>query len=431
MVFGGSYNKHQAKCWKKNKCKRMIRVLGKRPTPKDYGSGTDVVLFFGGRDEEEDEEMERKREQQKERAERNKKWRERRDMEQNGDPEDTKDYKVDKDERNRRMQDELTCSNCRTKLEGEVWQCRNGHLTCLGCFDKDQFLTIQRENEDELTIQNMGLHITRKTDTDDGDSLLSDTASKVQSSLNSEKDVNLWGYNKGRKLLSNGTLSTDSSVRLEEGSYIRPPIEELDFEANTLDIRKDAIVGYDDYNAYLTQKDDEEDVIDFNFPSHEKESDDEGTFVSEETFLPDYEESVKDLQLHPKTLSQLILEESFKEDEEKKREEKVKKRMMKLIKKIDFFANTLKIRKDAIETYSDYNGVDEGVSSEEDDDDDTSTIVDDENNFQDEIDKNTKILNCKICNEPIDERNGSLEKLVSLFNNMMLYRNKLVQLLHF
>ena len=40
----------------------------------------------------------------------------------------------------------------------------------------------------------------------------------------------------------------DTLSQLEVGSYVRPALDNIDFFANTLDIRKDAIRPYENYN---------------------------------------------------------------------------------------------------------------------------------------------------------------------------------------
>ena len=40
----------------------------------------------------------------------------------------------------------------------------------------------------------------------------------------------------------------DTFSQLEVGSYVRPALDNIDFFANTLDIRKDAIRPYENYN---------------------------------------------------------------------------------------------------------------------------------------------------------------------------------------
>ena len=70
-------------------------------------------MMSGGKDEEEEElERERLKEECENRALKNKLWRERRERERLGIPENSK-KKVDKNMRNERMESELECRNCR------------------------------------------------------------------------------------------------------------------------------------------------------------------------------------------------------------------------------------------------------------------------------------------------------------------------------
>ena len=102
-------------------------------------------------------------------------------------------------------------------------------------------------------------------------------------------------------------------------------------------------------------------------------------------------------------------------------------------KELDFFANTLEIRKNAIETYKDYsklieeNAIDEDKSCDDTEVDDTS---DDGTEYQDtdtdnETSEDAGIVDCPVCKESIVERNLQAEKISKLFFSMMEFRNKM------
>ena len=101
-------------------------------------------------------------------------------------------------------------------------------------------------------------------------------------------------------------------------------------------------------------------------------------------------------------------------------------------REIDFFENTLDVRKNAIESYSDYKKVpfescsqSDSEEEEEDDndsEDDTDTLYD----SSDEDDESVgQVSICPECGDRNIRRNAKLERIVELFNKMMEYRNLL------
>ena len=96
-------------------------------------------------------------------------------------------------------------------------------------------------------------------------------------------------------------------------------------------------------------------------------------------------------------------------------------------RKIDFFENTLDVRKNANESYSDYKKVPfESFSQSEDEEnddseDDTDTLYD----SSDEDESVDKVSICPECGDRNIRRNVKLERISELFNKMMEYRNLL------
>ena len=100
-------------------------------------------------------------------------------------------------------------------------------------------------------------------------------------------------------------------------------------------------------------------------------------------------------------------------------------------KEVDFYTDTLDIRKNAIETYLDYNN--EDVQNLENDENDKSSSDDqnesdeDESSTDEEDDEETtcSITACPKCGSKIFYRNHSVENVVKLFKQMMIFRNYL------
>merc|ERR1711953_834620 len=115
---------------------------------------------------------------------------------------------VDKDARNEQIQNLLVCVNCGEVPEGTVWTCALGHVLCGDCVDLEE------------VEQN----------------LLEDR--KLGSESGIEDDM-----------LRQEERESESCTISDLGSYVRPSPHKIDFFENTLNIRKDAITPYEDYNA--------------------------------------------------------------------------------------------------------------------------------------------------------------------------------------
>ena len=95
-------------------------------------------------------------------------------------------------------------------------------------------------------------------------------------------------------------------------------------------------------------------------------------------------------------------------------------------KEIDFFENTLDIRKNAIESYSDYkmNGgniqIDSSSSEEDDSEGDTDYDSSEEDDSSDGL-----VSDCPQCGARDWRRNDKMEKMIEIFNTMMEYRNNM------
>lgn len=399
-MFENSYTKHQQKIWKKNKCKRLVRKIAKMTAKRHSNAGAGLVLMSGGKDEEEEEaERERLTEECENRAAKNKLWRESRERERLGIPEKSK-KKVDKNRRNEKLGSEMICKNCSDDLLTEIWQCRNGHPVCENCVDK--------ESLEEMANQSFSGKFSTTN--------YSVAARSDELSRRSVFDIK-----------SEATLSEKLSC-LEVGSYVRPELDSIDFFDNTLKIRKDAIQAYSDYNAYLIEDKDrpESMIIGDKLDNDDNETVFYNKFLKEEC-PPPYAASVGGDCLKPVTLVEMM-------DEEERKAKEVVQSNWKLAfegkkRELDFFANTLEIRKDAIETYKDYSKlIEENIQKEvsedtEEDDSDSDTEYEDDTDTETSV--GSCIVDCPVCSEPIVERNLQAEKISKLFFSMMEIRNKM------
>eukprot|EP00090_Calanus_glacialis_P007702 TRINITY_DN16148_c0_g1_i1.p1 TRINITY_DN16148_c0_g1~~TRINITY_DN16148_c0_g1_i1.p1 ORF type:complete len:245 (+),score=76.39 TRINITY_DN16148_c0_g1_i1:84-737(+) len=215
------------------------------------------------------------------------------------------------------------------------------------------------------------------------------------------------------------------------GSYIRPKIDKIDFFENTLNIRKDAIQAYSDYNAEFNEEEDGQESIIFGdkLDNVDKETVFYNKFLRDEC-PPPYAASVGGDNLKPLTLAEMMEEEERKANEAAGSNWRLS--MEKNKRELDFFANTLNIRKNAIETYKDYSklleenekGQEEELSNTSDEDDnDSSTEYEDDTNT--ETSEDPAIVDCPVCDLPIVDRNLQAEKISKLFFSMMEFRNKM------
>jgi len=404
--FANTYNKHAIKIWKKNKGKRLVRKLDKLQYKKhDNSAATAYVVIGGGGDEDKErKEKEQSKEESETRAEKNKLWRDRREREKFGIPDESK-IRVNKDLRNEKLRAELVCQNCSGELLSEIWQCQAGHTICEHCFDKETF----EERKNHSLIERY---------------------SASNSSISSQNNM---FSTRSRNAKTDLLLSENSSI-LEICSYVRPKLEKLDFFENTLNIRKDAIQAYSDYNADLEGSEDGIESLKFGAKKDVVENDKEfyNKYLAEEC-LPPYAASVECENLKPVTLSEIMEEEERQAREHK--ESNWRLSFDKNKREIDFFANTLEIRKNAIETYTDYSKLlgdtmfeqkqERSFDDSDNNEDDNDSSTECETDTDTDTSEDSTTADCPVCNEPIIERNIQAEKISKLFYSMMEFRNKM------
>ena len=99
-------------------------------------------------------------------------------------------------------------------------------------------------------------------------------------------------------------------------------------------------------------------------------------------------------------------------------------------KEIDFFTDTLDIRKNAIETYVDYNNMDSKIQEDDDSDseesDDQDETDEEEGSTEDDDEETScSITVCPKCGDKNFFRNHNVENVLKLFKQMMIFRTYL------
>ena len=159
-----------------------------------------------------------------------------------------------------------------------------------------------------------------------------------------------------------------------------------------------------------------------------KEGENYNKYLHEECPPPYASSLIEEEFLKPETLEVTLKKVDETEDDLTSWKQKVERNK----REIDFFENTLDVRKNAIESYSDYKKVpfescsqSDSEEEEEDDndsEDDTDTLYD----SSDEDDESVgQVSICPECGDRNIRRNAKLERIVELFNKMMEYRNLL------
>lgn len=388
-----------------------------------------VAMAMMQKDEVEEEDEDQKEEDRLARIDKNKEWRRRREMQkwESCGLEPPPDPKKEK-ERNRKIArkfekqlcNEMLCSQCRNQLIGEVWECLDGHPTCGDCFDKKNMGV-------ELESENMNSNSSERSDLVE---ILGSIKSRKLSSNSRTRSIDTM-----KKSLSTTSVATLASIEtiaslretladIAEGdededtkSWMKYRVNEIDFFLDTLEVRKDAISCYMDYNN--------------EFKSIFYNPDVEGLSLHEDSNIDIHKNEYKDEKSERvlKYIERLreggpiaSLRETLSCVMEASEEEMDPTWAKYQLEEIDFFLNTLNIRKDAITFFGDYNNdfksifvadhfhfLDDDLQMNESEDD-----SEEDDDSQDEQ-RNPRITKCKVCQQFIYKRNFQVEKLAKIF----------------
>ena len=282
--------------------------------------------------------------------------------------------------------------NSRCPLVTSVWDCPAGHSTCGECLDRDNMgrdLAVSLSSLDSLKRTNSGSSLA--------------TVTSIETILSLRES--LAGIAGGE-----GTEGSRSW-----NQYL---VNEIDFFLDTLEVRKDAIDFYNDYNnafkSIFYNPDIEGLSLDDDYSTKAKEGLDDNSYKDEKTDrVRAYIQRLKD-QGSLASLREALVDVIETEDDE------IDPSWAKFrLEEIDFFLNTLNIRKDAINYYGDYHnefqsifqhfGEETTESNEEDD------LLEKRSEIEAEEKGKKKITRCRVCAQFILRRNIAVENLAKLF----------------
>ena len=312
----------------------------------------------------------------------------------------------------------------RKELVNEAWECLEGHATCGDCFDKENIGrdTLIQNNEDEDELEEGDVITALKN--------LSRKNSKFSARSRSSLDT----LKRTISATSVGTVSSietiislrESLADIAEGdeeaetkSFQKYLINEIDFFLDTLEVRKDAIDFYFDYNnanKSIFYNPDLEGISLDGDTSHDIGLGN-NAYVDEKTErVRKYIERLND-QGSLASLRETIVDVMDTNDAD------MDPSWAKFrLEEVDFFLNTLNIRKDAIGYYKDYHNGFKSIFDyvQEDNVDCNGEAISDrsmaESSDESESDAG-RITKCRICNKYIIRRNILVEKLARIFFN--------------
>ena len=288
-------------------------------------------------------------------------------------------------------------------------------MTCGDCFDRD----------------NIGTNISG--DEDDEDLERSDVITTLRKLSRTSRRPRGRGLRKGRSV-SDSSVATVSSIdtiislresladiaeadeEVETKSFQRYLVNTIDFFLNTLEVRKDAIDFYKDYNNA--------DKSIFYNPDLEGLSLDGDAGIASELQNDAYvDEKSERARKYISRLNDQGSLTSLREtlvDVMEVAEADIDPSWAKFrLEEIDFYLNTLNIRKDAIGYYGDYHNGDRPIFDyfcSEDAGTVNSEVRDKDMDAVDTLDNvKTKVTRCKVCRKYILRRNILVEKLAKTF----------------
>jgi len=400
---------------------RLLRIANRKA--RKQGDAL-VAMAMMAKDEPEEEDDDKKEEERQERIEKNKEWRRRRELQRWEScglepPPSPKTVRENNRKIARKIEkqlcSELMCSNCRCHLTDEVWECVEGHPTCGDCFDKE----------------NMGKDVESYASNESG---ISSALGSVKSSINSRKSsfLSQKSVDSLKKGLSSSSVATLSSIEtiasLRESlaeiasgscdvkSWEKYKVNEIDFFLDTLEVRKDAIDFYTDYNNAFKSIFYNPDIEGLSL--HDNSNDD---LINNEYKDERSERVLKYMDRLKNQGALMALKETLTDIIDKEDEEIDPSWAKFRLEEIDFFLNTLNIRKDAITYYGDYhNGFRSIFEQFHDDDEKTSNNEEIESNNEDneeDSDENVRkrITKCPVCKKFIISRNSLVENVAKLF----------------
>jgi len=426
------HRKLKVTAWRK--AKKLLRIARRKmrddAQKSHVGREGDAIMAFALIEDPEDEDAAKKKEEEERsnRIDKNKEWRKKREMQrlESCGLEPPPDPSIQK-EKNRKIARkfekqlcrELMCSNCKLELLTEVWECLDGHPTCGECFDRENIgQDLENKRNDSISSRSSGIVdlLENKTSID-----------KCRKSSSAKSTKSLDSLKNGLSTSSIATLSSietiaslrESLADIAEGdedakSWIKYKVNEIDFFLNTLEVRKDAINFYTDYNNAFKSIFYNPDIEGLSLNGDSNEGFEDNEYADEKS-----ERVLKYIQRLREQGSLVSLKETLIDVIETEDDEIDPSWAKFRLEELDFFLNTLDIRKDAITYYGDYhNGFRSIFGHYEFDDGDifggaTNENYDNEktNNEQ----RKPRITKCKACKQFICKRNFQVEKVAQIF----------------
>ena len=317
---------------------------------------------------------------------------------------------------------EMLLFHSRDELVTDVWECAEGHVTCGDCFDKDNIGRDIHDDDDDGAENN-----DESSDVITALKTISRKSSKTRkSSLDSLK-----------RSLSNSSVATicsiDTIISLRESladiaegdedaeikSFQKYLVNEIDFFLNTLEVRGDAIDFYSDYNnpgKSIFYNPDLEGIS--------LDGDTNDARVQSNAYVDEKSDRVKKYMERLNEQGSLMSLRETLVDVIETNDNEVDPSWAKFrLEEIDFFLNTLNIRRDAIGYYGDYHNGHQSIFDHLRHHEDNNTSSDEDNTEEDDdndegsTDNDEKITKCAVCNNYIVRRNKMVEKLAKIFFN--------------
>ena len=370
-----------------------------------------MAMSMMRRGEDDEEELERIREEQEERREKNRIWRENRERERRrrrGEVSDDEDKEEEEEVKSEvcpvfEVRYLFKCSSCQVELSGRIWQCGLGHPVCRNCVDE----TLLKDDSSQTgTISSM-----------DGRSTTSDDSLKGLIERMSENEL---------LNFLDSTSDSSSHVTFSGPTLAERNIPEIDWFLNTLDIKKDAIKPYYDYHSEEAKERAMQEIreeMERKKRKEEEEAEDTDTNTEDDewsTIPKDEIEMLRFAEAKKARLAALVESDSgsVADTVDTLSSNLTFSKPTPEIVPVDFFADTIEVKKDVIQPYFDYNVPFEEVKNVKISDEVEIMVSEDE----EELDSVSVIAArnsrrsgiCKICSTPLIGRNHYIENLTKL-----------------
>ena len=296
----------------------------------------------------------------------------------------------------------FTCSSCESGLTGRIWQCSLGHPVCKNCVDeiwlKDDSVSSQDGNGSVSFMDERSLD---------------DSLKGLIERMSENELLNFLDQ----------TSDSSSHVTFSGPTMSERNIPEIDWFLNTLDIKKDYIKPYFDYHSEEAKERALQEIREEMERKKRKEEEDDvsvaDTEDSEWSNIP--KDEVEMLRAAEAKKARLAaLHESDSEPDEDTISVSIVSfsQPRNEINPIDWFANTIEVKKDVIQPYFDYNNPVEEVRNVKISDEVEIIVSEDEEELDSvsviELRNARRSSVCKICSSLLIGRNHYVENLTKL-----------------